>query len=130
MATVDFKKIHTAKRGTSTYKAEGYPGVLLMAKPAFNGEHPDSITVVEVPDPKPGEAKAAKPKLTKEQQDAARAAEKARWDALTPEQKAAEIREKAAAKRQKLAEALKKAEERAAKLGASAPAPDGDAPAQ
>ncbi len=123
MATnVTFKKVHTANRGASTYRATGFPGVILLAKPAFNGEHPDEFVIAEVPDPVAGSAapKTPKVKRTKEELAAARATEKARWEALTPEQKAQEMRDKAAKRREEAAVALKKAEERAAKFAAPA----------
>lgn len=106
-----FNKIHTAKRGYSTYKAEGFPGVILLAKPAFNGDHPDTIEVANVPAPVAGAG--GRVKLTDEQKaerlaarKAKAAAERARLNGLTPAQRA---EEKAAWLRQKLADIEKKA---------------------
>jgi len=100
---VTFTKVHTANRGYSTYRADGFPGVILLAKPAFNGAHPDSITVGEVPDPT---EKVSKAKMTPEERKAKQAEERARLAGLTPKQRA---EEKAAKLRAKLAEAEAKA---------------------
>lgn len=108
MSNVLFKRVHTAGRGTSTYRAAGYPGVLLLAKPAFNGEHPESITVGDVPDAIAG-AKASRAKMSPEEKTAAKATEKARLKAMTPAQRAQEKLDRA----KKNFEA---AEKRAAKL--------------
>jgi len=95
---VTFNKVHTANRGTSTYKAEGYPGVILLAKPAFNGVHPEYIQVEDVPEPT---EKASRAKQTPEERKAKAAQEKARLAGLTPDQrkeeKAAKLRAKLAA---------------------------------
>jgi hypothetical protein len=58
MQTITFKRIHSAKRGNSSYKADGFPGVVYLAKPAWNGAHPEELVIEGVPDPI---AKAAKP---------------------------------------------------------------------
>lgn len=98
MALTTFKKVHTANRGYSTYKAEGFPGVILLAKPAFNGQHPDEIGVEGVPEPV---EKVSKVKMTPEERKARAAEERARLAGLTPKQRADE---KAAKLRAKLAE--------------------------
>lgn len=87
--TVVFKRIHTANRGVSTYKAAGFPGVVQLAKAAFNGEHPDEITVQGVPDAKVSE-RAAKAKMTPEEKEAAKQERKARLAQMTPAQRAQE----------------------------------------
>ncbi len=87
MATVTFKRVHTANRGASTYKAEGYPGVLQLAKPAFNGEHPETLVVEGVPDPV-ATSRAAKAKMTPEERKAAAKAKRLELAKLTPEQRA------------------------------------------
>jgi hypothetical protein len=86
MNPVVFTKVHTANRGTSTYKAEGYPGVIQLAKPAFNGVHPDTLSVNDVPD---SIAPVRAPKVSKEERKAAREAEAARVAAMSPAEKAA-----------------------------------------
>jgi hypothetical protein len=51
MKTITFKRIHSASRGNSSYKADGFPGVVYLAKPAFNGEHPEELVIEGVPEP-------------------------------------------------------------------------------
>lgn len=103
MVTV-FKRVHTANRGTSTYKAEGYPGVILLAKPAFNGAHPDELSVNDVPDAVAKES--TRTKVSPEERKAKAAEERARLAGLTPKQRADE---KANKLRAKLAEIEAKA---------------------
>jgi hypothetical protein len=110
MPNVVFTREHTADRGYTSYKAEGFPGVILLSKPAFNGEHPETISLNDVPE---AIATAPKVKLTKEQRAEAAKVEKARLASLTPAQRAAEKASKANDK-------FLKAQERAKKAAAAA----------
>jgi hypothetical protein len=74
-----------------------------MAKPAFNGEHPDEFVVAEVPDAQ-ASSRAARAKMTPEEKKAKAAEERARLAGLTPKQRADE---KAAKLRARLAEVEK-----------------------
>ena len=105
MALTTFSRIHTANRGYSTYKAQGFPGVILLAKPAFNGEHPETLEVADVPAAVEG-SRTARAKMTPEERKAKAAEERARLAGLTPKQR---MEEKAAKLRAKLAEAEAKA---------------------
>lgn len=84
MATmVTYTKVHTANRGTSTYKAPGRPGVILFAKPMWNGEHPETIEVADVPEATES-ARVSKAKMSPEEKKVAAAAKRAELAALTP----------------------------------------------
>jgi hypothetical protein len=108
--TVTFKRVHTANRGASTYRAEGYPGVILLAKPTFNGAHPESIEVGDVPVATVRVSTAgSRVKMTPEERKAKAAEERARQAGLTPaqraEEKAAKLRAKLVAAEAKIAAA-------------------------
>jgi hypothetical protein len=107
MATnVSFTKTHeAARRGVSSYQAPNFPGTIYLGKAAFNGEHPDSFVIAEVPDPVAATSKRTK--MTDEEKAAAKAAKAA----MTPEQKAADRLAKAQA-------ALAKAQAKAAQASA------------
>lgn len=82
MKTVTFKRVHSASRGNSSYRAEGYPGVLYLAKPAWNGQHPEELVIENVPDPV---AKSVKSDADKIANQLAKA--QARVEALTAKAK-------------------------------------------
>lgn len=111
-----FNRIHTANRGYSTYRAEGFPGVILLAKPAFNGTHPDFIDVDGVPMPTVTPKAARAPKMSKEERKQFAELRRAELKAMTPEQRAAEGVKRANEKFEKAQERARKANEKAAKL--------------
>lgn len=78
MKTIKFKRVHSASRGNSSYRADGYPGVLYLAKPAWNGQHPEELVIENVPDPVAKPVKSDADKIAKQ---LARA--QARVEALT-----------------------------------------------
>lgn len=82
MKTITFKRVHSASRGNSSYRADGYPGVIYLAKPAWNGQHPQELMIENVPDPV---AKAVKSDADKIAKQLAKA--KARVEALTAKAK-------------------------------------------
>jgi hypothetical protein len=114
MAT--FSKVHTASRGTATYRS---PEGLTINVPKSVGDQPETLEVNGLTAPVGKVKVPGALKQTPEERKAAAAAEKARFAALTPEQKNQELRNKAAKRREAAAAALRKAEERASKLSAA-----------
>ena len=84
MKTITFKRVHTASRGSSSYRAEGYPGVLYLAKPAWNGQHPEELVIENVPEPVAKSVKSDADKIAKQLAKA-----QARVEALTAKSKEA-----------------------------------------
>lgn len=99
-----FVKTHSAKRGTSTYKAENG---LVVYVPKSAGEHPAEIEVNGLTAPE----RAVRAKMTPEERKAKAAEERARVAGLTPAQRSAELVEK---RRKALAAAEAKAAKNAA----------------
>jgi hypothetical protein len=104
--SVTFKKVKDGTRGNTSYIAEGY-GTIYLAKSV--GSHPDEITVDGLGDPK---VREVKPKLSKEERAAQRAA-------MTPEDKIAAAKEVAR-------KAAERAEKLAVRLSAPVATPAGD----
>jgi hypothetical protein len=51
-STVTFVRVRSAKRGASSYRAKGLAsGTVYLSKNAFNGEHPETLVVQDVPEP-------------------------------------------------------------------------------
>lgn len=85
MKTVTFKRVHSASRGNTSYRAEGFPGVIHLAKPAWNGHHPEELVVENVPEPIAKPAKSGAERIAKQLEKA-----QARVAALTLKAKEAE----------------------------------------
>ena len=84
MKTITFKRVHSASRGNSSYRADGYPGVLYLAKPAWNGQHPEELVIENVPEPVAKSVKSDADKIAKQLAKA-----QARVEALTAKAKEA-----------------------------------------
>lgn len=95
---VTFNKVKSGSRDTSSYRADGIAGTIYLGGAAFNGNHPESFTIEDVPEN--AKAEPAKAKMTKEERKAALAA-RTPADIAAAAQKTAE---KAVARAKKLAE--------------------------
>jgi len=66
MKTVIFKRVHSASRGSSSYRAEGFPGVIYLAKPCWNSQHPEELVIENVPEPIARVGRSAADKIAKQ----------------------------------------------------------------
>ena len=66
MKTITFKRVHSASRGNSSYRADGYPGIIYLAKPAWNGQHPEELVIENVPEPLAKSVKSDADKIAKQ----------------------------------------------------------------
>jgi len=118
MATVTFKRVTAAKRGTTSYQSPDANGTVYLSKNAFNGAHPETLVIEDVPTPVSGT------KLEPEAAKAARkakaavkfAALKAELEGLTPAQRAQKIADRKKAEFDRATAKAAKIAEEAAKL--------------